>query len=42
MSFISNTNQSYPTFEAVNYESIKICEPACDCGSKLEVPVYKF
>ena len=34
--------QSYPTFEAVNYESIKICEPACDCGSKLEVPVYKF
>lgn len=34
--------QKYDDFEAVNYESIKICEPACSCGSKLEVPVYKF
>ncbi|MEJ6749236.1 MAG: DUF3109 family protein, partial [Flavobacteriales bacterium] len=21
---------------------IKICKPACECGSKLEVPVYAF
>jgi len=34
--------QKYDDFEAVNYESIKICEPACECGKKLEVPVYKF
>tara|TARA_B110000003_G_scaffold269213_1_gene299888 strand:+ start:9503 stop:10099 length:597 start_codon:yes stop_codon:yes gene_type:complete len=32
----------YDDFEAVNYESIKICEPACSCGQKLQVPVYKF
>ena len=29
-------------FDAVNYEEIKICKPACECGSKLEVPVYAF
>jgi hypothetical protein len=34
--------QKYDDFEAVNYESIKICEPACSCGQKLEVPVFKF
>ena len=34
--------QKYDDFEAVNYESIKICEPACSCGQKLQVPVYKF
>ena len=34
--------QKYDDFEAVNYESIKICEPACYCGQKLEVPVFKF
>ena len=28
--------------DAVNYEEIKICEPACKCGSELEVPVYVF
>ena len=32
----------YSDFEAINYEEIKICKPACDCGSKLEVPVYSF
>jgi len=32
----------YRDFDAVNYEKIKICEPACKCGSKLEVPVYAF
>jgi hypothetical protein len=26
----------------VNYHRWPICKPACDCGSKLQVPVYKF
>ena len=34
--------KEYRDFDAVNYEDIKICSPACDCGSKLEVPVYAF
>lgn len=29
-------------FEAVNYHEWPICKPACDCGDKLDVPVYKF
>jgi hypothetical protein len=29
-------------FTAVNYEKWDICKPACACGEKLEVPVYKF
>ena len=32
----------YKDFDALNYEEIKICEPACDCGSKLKVPLYIF
>jgi len=34
--------KEYCDFDAVNYEEFKICEPACKCGSKLEVPVYVF
>ena len=34
--------KEYRNFDAVNYEEIKICEPACECGSKLEMPVYAF
>jgi len=34
--------KEYSDFDAVNYEEIKICEPAYKCGSKLEVPVYVF
>jgi hypothetical protein len=34
--------KEYRDFDAVNYEDIKICKPACECGSKLEVPVYAF
>ena len=34
--------QEYRDFDAVNYEEIKSCKPACECGSKLEVPVYAF
>lgn len=29
-------------FTAVNYETWDICKPACSCGEKLKVPVYKF
>lgn len=31
-----------PEYTAVNYHHWPICKPACECGSKLEVPVYKF
>ena len=34
--------KEYRDFAAINYEEIKICKPACKCGSKLEVPVYVF
>jgi hypothetical protein len=34
--------KEYRDFDAVNYEEIKICAPACKCGSELEVPVYVF
>ena len=29
-------------FEALNYEEINICKPACKCGGKLDIPVYVF
>lgn len=29
-------------YDALNYDKWDICEPACSCGSKLDVPVYKF
>jgi len=29
-------------FTAVNYHRWPICAPACECGSKLKVPVFKF
>ena len=28
--------------EALNYDEWKICAPACSCGEKLNVPVYRF
>ena len=34
--------RQYFDFEAINYEKIKICEPACNCGVKLGIPVYAF
>ena len=34
--------KEYRDFDAVNYEEINICKPACACGSKLEVTVYVF
>ncbi len=34
--------QKYTDFEALNYAEWNICKPACECGSKLNVSVYKF
>lgn len=34
--------KQYAQFEALNYHSWDICKPACECGSKLDVKVYKF
>ena len=30
------------TFEKLDYHSWSVCKPACECGDKLDVPVYKF
>ncbi len=32
----------YRDYDAVNYHSWHICKPACECGSQLDVPVFKF
>ena len=32
----------YEEFSALNYDRWDICSPACDLGSSLNVPVYKF
>jgi hypothetical protein len=32
----------YKDYEAVNYHKWDICKPACECGAKLDIPVYKF
>jgi Fe-S-cluster containining protein len=29
-------------YDALNYHKWGICSPACACGSKMDVPVYKF
>jgi hypothetical protein len=34
--------RQYQTFEALNYDVWHLCKPACACGEKLQVPVYKF
>ena len=34
--------KEYRDFDAVNYEEINICKPACDCGEQLQIPVYRF
>tara|TARA_B100001142_G_scaffold301202_1_gene326635 strand:+ start:4016 stop:4579 length:564 start_codon:yes stop_codon:yes gene_type:complete len=34
--------KEYRDFDAVNYQEIKICQPACECGSKLKIPLYVF
>ena len=32
----------HKTYDAVNYHKWNICKPACECGAKLNVPVFKF
>ena len=32
----------YEEFDAVNYEELKICKSACDCGLNEKVYLYKF
>ena len=34
--------KEFNDYKALNFEEWKICEPACACGSKLDVPVYRF
>lgn len=34
--------KKFNDFKALNYDQWKICAPACACGEKLNVPVYKF
>ncbi|MGZ3885343.1 MAG: DUF3109 family protein [Bacteroidia bacterium] len=32
----------HKTYDAVNYHKWNICKPACECGAKLNVPVFQF
>lgn len=32
----------YKSYDAVNYHRWSVCKPACECGKKLDVPVYRF
>ncbi|WP_296622487.1 DUF3109 family protein [Marivirga sp.] len=32
----------YDEYDALNYDRWEICDPACDFGEKLGVPLYKF
>lgn len=32
----------HKTYDAVNYHRWNICKPACECGTKLNVPVFMF
>jgi len=32
----------HKNYDAVNYHKWDVCKPACSCGEKLNVPVYKF
>lgn len=34
--------KKFDDFTALNYDKWDICAPACDCGNKLDVPVFKF
>lgn len=34
--------KKFGEYQALNFEKWNICEPACACGSKLNVPVFKF
>ncbi|TNF29060.1 MAG: DUF3109 family protein [Bacteroidetes bacterium] len=32
----------YDNYDAINYNKWSICSPACSCGAKLQVPLYRF
>lgn len=34
--------KEFDDFTALNYDRWSICAPACACGEKLDVPVYRF
>jgi Protein of unknown function (DUF3109) len=34
--------QKLTAYTGVNYHRWQVCKPACECGSKLNVPVYRF
>ena len=34
--------KQFTEYQALNYDVWDICEPACACGDKLDVPVYRF
>lgn len=34
--------KTFDDFEALNYSEWHICSPACACGEKLDVPVFRF
>lgn len=34
--------KQFNEFKALNYDHWAICAPACDCGEKLDVPVFRF
>ena len=34
--------KKYTEFEALAYDEWQICAPACACGEKLDVPVFRF
>ena len=34
--------RKYESFKAINVHNWHICKPACDCGSQLNIPVFKF
>ena len=34
--------KQYRDFKALQFDEWKICDAACECGAKLDVPVYRF
>ena len=34
--------KEYERFQGINLHKWHICEPACECGKDLKVPVFKF
>ena len=34
--------KNYDSFEAINIHNWHICKPACNCGTNLNIPVFKF